>query len=340
MKIVLFGAAQRIGALEDGKIVDLNYAFVKYVSEKTDERRPSALAGLVVPPDLGGFIEAGPRGLDGARRSIEYLFGQALDQEGPNGEVIVCQAGQVKLHPPLASRAARIICAGTNYPDHTQGLRRHATGKLIPIDEIVQDARETGVHGFWKFSRSTVGPNDEIIYPSRTQRLDYEGEVAAVLGRTGKDISAGRAGEYIWGYSLHHDWSIRGESGSSGSTSGFSLAKNFDTCSTLGPCIVVDEIGDPQNIPFETRVNGELRQRGNTRDMIFSFAEVLEYISKDLSIWPGDIISGGTCAGTVMDTRGAKADPGLFLKPGDGVELSSPLIGSMQNRVVAKSPAA
>lgn len=339
LKIVVFGPEQRVGALQGDQIVDLHYAFAKYLSEAQDEPRPYAAALGVVPPDLAGLIESGPRAIEGAQRALEYLLMKADDRTGLRGERIVYPAGEVKLHPPLASRAVRIMMAGGNYVVHTQGMQRGPQGEKRSPEVIWEESRRQGIWGFWKIALHAVGPDEDVIYPARTQRLDYEGEVAVVLGRRGKDIPEGRARDYFWGYTLLVDWSIRdGREPPRALT--FARAKNFDTSASIGPCIVVGEIPDPQDIPFETYVSGELRQRGNTRDMIFSFAEFLAYMSEDMTVLPGDIISGGTCAGTAMDSSERDAqgnpDPKLFIKPGDVVEVSSPSIGTLRNRVVPK----
>ena len=119
----------------------------------------------------------------------------------------------------------------------------------------------------------------------------------------------------------------------------FSFPKNFDTSCSIGPCIVVGE-ADPANIDMETLVNGEVRQRFNTRDIVFTFGEYLEYLSRDFTLYPGDVISGGTAAGTAADSSELLPDnssaPERFLKPGDLVEMRSASIGSLHTRVVAK----
>jgi acylpyruvate hydrolase len=131
--------------------------------------------------------------------------------------------------------------------------------------------------------------------------------------------------------------------------SSFARGKNFDTSICGGPCVVVGEIPDCHNVTWETRVNGELRQTGNTKDMTFNYFEYLEYLSADMVLRPGDVLSAGTTAGTAQDSseiiqRGGEGvgampirDPKLFLKPGDVVEVSNPAIGVLRNRVVAKS---
>ena len=118
----------------------------------------------------------------------------------------------------------------------------------------------------------------------------------------------------------------------------YNLAKNFDGSTSMGPCIVVDEL-QPQDVDVELKVNGSVRQRYNTREMIFSFGEVLEFLSRDMTLVAGDVIAGGTAAGTAADASppgpdGVKSRD-LFLKPGDTVEISNAAIGTLRNRVVS-----
>ena len=181
-----------------------------------------------------------------------------------------------------------------------------------------------------------AGPDDEIPYPKRTRYLDYEGEAAIILGKAGKDIPANRIGEYVWGITLVNDWSLRDPTRVAKPLS-YGQAKNFDRSTSMGPCIVVGEL-EPQDVDVETRVNDSVRQQYNTRDMIWSFGEILEMLSRDFTFVPGDVISGGTAAGTAAD----KTPPGpdgtksqeLFLKVGDVVTVASPKIGTLINRIV------
>lgn len=305
MKIVVFGPDRRVGALREDKVIDLN-------------RADSSL-----PARLDVFIEAGQAALDRARRALETVRGDA-----------VVTASSVKLHAPWPGR--RLAMVGGNYADHLAGMLSNMTGKPMSVAEAADEARKKGHWGFWKSLAEVTADGDEVPYPKRTRYLDYEAEVAIVIGRRGKDIRASDSGDYIWGVTLANDWSIRDNTGTPFSVS-YNLSKNFDGSCTLGPCIAVGEV-DCNNVDVETRVNGELRQRFNTRDMVFSFAEVLEHLSRDLSFVPGDIISGGTAAGTAADTT--RADPdgtrstARFLKIGDEVEISSPAIGVIRNRVV------
>ncbi|HLF79677.1 MAG TPA: fumarylacetoacetate hydrolase family protein [Dehalococcoidia bacterium] len=337
MKIVVFGPDRRVGALQGNQVIDLNGAYAKFARETQDEPLPQAMASAMAPANLQEFIEAGPRAVESAHKAIEYLTKKAGDRLGLKGEHLLHDAGSVKIHAPLPSMSTRIAMAGGNYADHALGMLRRRTPDITEA-QAVEDTRKTGIWGFWKLAPNVIGPDDELTYPDKTQRLDYEAEVVIVLNKRAKDVPESKVKDYIWGYTLQNDWSLRDQPEAGNYK--FVVAKNFDGSSSLGPCIVVAEISDPTNVPFELHVNGELRQKGNTKDMIFSFGEFLEYLSKDTTLLPGDMISGGTCAGTAADASPREADGSLsgklFCHVGDLVHISSPLIGTLRNRVVAK----
>jgi 2-keto-4-pentenoate hydratase/2-oxohepta-3-ene-1,7-dioic acid hydratase in catechol pathway len=338
MKIVVFGPRRRTGALHDGNVVDLSYAYAKYLAERTNEPSPIEMADVVVPSDLARLIEGGPRALEAAQSALDYLSGQAQHKFGPRGERLVHEPATVRLHAPHPN-GARIACAGGNFADHAAAMAVKMRGRAYEGDAY-QEIRNAGFWGFWKLGREIVGPEGELIYPERCNRLDYEGEIAVVLGKRGADLKASHLNEYVWGVTMLADWSIRAPREASSGPLNFNLPKNFDTSCSLGPCIAVGK-ADPANIDIETLVNGERRQRFNTRDMVFTFGEYLEYLSRDFTLYPGDIISGGTAAGTAADSSELLADntsaPERFLKPGDIVEMRSPPIGTLRTRVVAKN---
>jgi 2-keto-4-pentenoate hydratase/2-oxohepta-3-ene-1,7-dioic acid hydratase in catechol pathway len=350
MQLVVYGPERRLGALQNGQVIDLNHAYAKYLRETQDEPLPYEMAAAIVPAELGQFIESGPRAIEGAQRAVEYLLTRAGERTGVRGERLIEERGAVKLHAPYARRC-RIMMAGGNYIIHSQGMGfRGAGGERPSLEDVYAESRRRGIWGFYCFPENAAGPDEDVIYPSRTDRLDYEGEVAVVLGKRGKDIKPADAPAYYWGYMLQNDISARTSTvGRDNPQSSFARGKNFDTSICGGPCIVVGEFPDAQNISWETRVNGERRQQGNTKDMTFSFAEYVEYLSADMTLLPGDVISAGTTAGTAQDSseiipgtgEGTQAlrDPKLFLKPGDVVEVENPLIGVLRNRIVAK-PAA
>lgn len=304
MRVVVFGPERRVGVLQDGAVVDLHAA---------DEK---------LPANLQAFIELGSEGLERARAAVGRAGARRAVRD-------------VRLQAPWPHR--RIACAGGNYADHHLGMAINARGeKDLTLEKVTQRIRDAGNWGFWKVPAEVAGPDDDVPYPSRAKFFDYEGEAAIVIGKRGKDIKRARLADYVWGVTLLNDWSIRDGGGPARAMS-FNLAKNFDGSTSLGPCIVVGEL-EPQNVDLELRVNGELRQRYNTRDMVFSFAETLEFLSTDFTFVPGDIISGGTAAGTAQDSTKTLPDGtrplDRFLKRGDVVELSSPHIGILRNKIV------
>jgi acylpyruvate hydrolase len=337
MKIVVFGPQKRTGALHDSSVVDLAYAYAKYLRERTHEPHPHEMAEVVVASDLARLIEGGSRALAAAQTALDYLFGEAQDKSGPSGQTLVYPAADVRLHAPRPDNA-RIACAGGNFADHAAAMAVKMRGRPYEGDAY-QEIRKAGFWGFWKLAREIVGPDGELVYPKRCSRLDYEGEIAIVLGKRGVDLKPAQLGDYVWGVTMLADWSIRAPQETPGGPLNFGFPKNFDTSCSMGPCIAVGD-ADPTNIEIETLVNGECRQRFNTRDMVFTFGEYLEYLSRDFTLYPGDIISGGTAAGTAADSSELLPDgmsaPERFLKPGDVAEMRSPSIGKLRTRVVAK----
>jgi 2-keto-4-pentenoate hydratase/2-oxohepta-3-ene-1,7-dioic acid hydratase in catechol pathway len=337
MKIVVFGPSKRTGALVDGNVIDLCYATAKYLREKTGEPNPAEMAEVLVPSDLAGLIEGSARALDTAQEALDHLETQAQSQIGPHGERIVYSASDVRLHAPRPNNA-RTACAGGNFVDHSVAMRIKMSGTPYEGDPL-REVRKNGIWGFWKIDRDFAGPDGKLVYPDRCNRLDYEGEIAIVIGKRGVDLKAAQLKDYVWGVTILADWSIRAPRADQATHYSFAFGKNFDTSTSLGPCIAVGET-DPSNTDLETLVNGERRQNYNTREMAFSFGEYLEGLSRDLTLYPGDIISGGTAAGTAADSSPLLPDrtsaPERFLKVGDVVEMRSPAVGTLRTHVIAK----
>jgi len=313
MKIIVFGPERRVGALLDERVIDLNRASAR------------------LPARLLDLIEAGPSALEEVRRVIDKFANTA-----PSGDGIVQALSDVQLHAPWPER--RIACVGGNYAQHLNGMWANRLGKTdISVEQVTEEAKKAGQWGFWKVPAEVAGPGGKIPFPSRVTYCDYEGEVAIVIAKRGKNIPANRIDEYVWGVTLFHDWSIRDGGGTDRMVS-YNLQKNFDGSASMGPCIVVGAT-DQQDIDVETRVNGVVRQSYSTKEMIWDFGEVLEYLSQDFTFVPGDVIAGGTSAGTAADKsrRGpdGKRPLDLFLKVGDTVEVSSTKIGALSNKIVA-----
>ena len=326
MKIVVFGPDKRVGVWAADLVVDLARASA---ANPGVARKP-------LPADLLSLIEGGPDALADAAKVVDAVTKAPPASRAANG---VYAIADVELHAPQVF-GARIACAGGNFADHTAAMAAKSGRSLgNNLEEIAAKLRERGIWGFWKVGRDAAGPGADIMYPARATRLDYEGELAIVIGKTAKDVKAADIKPYVWGVTLFGDWSIR-EFNEGTSAYKYAVAKNFDGSYSVGPCIVVDEGIDPGNVDVETWVNGERRQQYNTRDMVLSFGEYLEYLSTDFTFHPGDMISGGTAAGTAADSsprspEGVSA-PERFLKPGDKVEMRSPKIGTLAAQIVAK----
>jgi 2-keto-4-pentenoate hydratase/2-oxohepta-3-ene-1,7-dioic acid hydratase in catechol pathway len=338
MRIVVYGPERRVGALQDDNVVDLNSAYAKLARESLKEGLPYVAAAANAPSDLEQFIILGDRAIEAAQRALDHVANS--NGLGPQGERVVIPVSQTTLHAPLAHRGVKICMAGANYADHLyDNMKRQQPD--ITFEQVRQQSRERGIGGFWKLSSFVVDPEADITYPAKSKYLDYEGEISIVIGKTAKDVGTGDILDHVWGYTLQNDWSARDVGDASIGGLAWSSQKNWDGSSSIGPCIVVGEIKDPQNVDFQTTVNGELRQKGNTRDMTFNFAEYLAHMTRDITFTAGDIISAGTCKGTAMDqtprTQGGFENDKLFLRVGDVVEVSSPQIGTLRNKIVAKA---
>ena len=179
---------------------------------------------------------------------------------------------------------------------------------------------------FAKYRNSLIGPGSPICLPGLSEEIDYEGELAVVIGRQCKDITEENALEYVAGYMAFHDVSARDLQFRSGQ---WLSGKALDSFAPCGPALVIDEISDPQNLNIATRVNGQTLQESNTRHMIFSVAKTISYISQLMTLEPGDIIATGTPEGV-----GFKRTPPIFLRDGDIVEVEVEKIGTLRNPVV------
>lgn len=314
MKFVVFGPEARLGTLQGDRILDLVAA----------ARAIRAADEGAVFSSLLTLIEAGDRALDLVRTLTEKLDGS--DRPG-----LHCDVAASQLHAPFPGR--RFALAGSNNAAHVANAYTNR-GQPTSANEIYARTRRGKAGGFWVVSRP-VGPGADIEMPRSANGLfDYEGEIAVVLGRGGKRLAADHWKDHVWGATLVIDWSIRSQSLQNRMP--FYAHKNFDCSKSIGPWIAVDEV-DPTCCQVRTRVNGQLRQDFNTHDMIHSFGELLEQMSEDLTLLPGDVLSGGTGPGTAVDsTIAAAQEPlplDLFLKPGDTVEVNSPGLGSLNARI-------
>jgi 2,4-didehydro-3-deoxy-L-rhamnonate hydrolase len=220
----------------------------------------------------------------------------------------------VRIGPPIR-RPSKIVCVGLNFRDHAV-----ESGMELPREPVI----------FFKATTSLAGPCDSVIIPRGGSKLDWEVELAVVIGRTARYVASADALEYVAGYALHNDYSERTFQLERGGQ--WSKGKSADTFAPLGPFLATrDEIPDSRNVGMWLTVNGATRQRGTTANMIFDVPFLVSYISSFMTLLPGDVISTGTPAGVGL---GMKPQP-VYLKPGDEVALGIDGLGEQRQRIVA-----
>ncbi|WP_216830288.1 fumarylacetoacetate hydrolase family protein [Alkalihalobacterium elongatum] len=223
------------------------------------------------------------------------------------------------LLPPITKLERNIICVGWNYLEHFN--ERAQQDIELPNKPTI----------FTKATTTVAGPYEDIPYPKKfTNKLDYEAELAVVIGREGKQISEENASEYIFGYMCANDISARDVQQLHGGQ--WFMGKSMDKSCPLGPWLVTkDEIKDAQRLDIHCKVNGQIVQSSNTSLMIFPINKIIAEISKAMTIMPGDIILTGTPSGI-----GSKREPPILLKEGDIIEVSISEIGRINNKIITE----
>jgi 2-keto-4-pentenoate hydratase/2-oxohepta-3-ene-1,7-dioic acid hydratase in catechol pathway len=316
MKLVQFsiGDAQRIGILDDKKVIDLKSGYAMYLSQEMRAKKARA-AAEALPVSMTEFFDL-QNWIVIARNISEYVGNALKSGEKIKGEKVAYELTEVKLMAPLQPR---LIIDMLTFEEHfKQGLSR-----VAPIDLW----RKTPI-AYKKNPFSVIGHEESIVHPSYTGYLDYEVELGIVIGKKGKDIAKENAYEYVAGYTVFNDISARDiEMKEILLRLGPFKSKDFDTAGPMGPCIVTnDEVGDAHNLEMELRVNGEVRQKYNTKHMHWKVPEMIAYASMDQTLYPGTVIGSGT----VPHLKPKR------LKVGDVVEAEIEKIGILRNKVVAK----
>jgi len=221
-------------------------------------------------------------------------------------------AAGARLGPPIG-RPSKIVCIGLNYRDHAA-----ESGMAIPSEPVI----------FFKASTSIVGPNDGVLIPRTGSKLDWEVELAVVIGATTNGVTRARAVEHVAGYVLHNDYSERAFQLERGGQ--WVKGKSADTFAPLGPFLATqDEIPDPGALRMWLSVNGQMRQQSSTANMIVDVPTLVSYVSEFMTLLPGDVISTGTPAGVGL---GMKPSP-VYLAPGDEVALGIDRLGESRQKV-------
>jgi 2-keto-4-pentenoate hydratase/2-oxohepta-3-ene-1,7-dioic acid hydratase in catechol pathway len=256
-----------------------------------------------VPQKLEDFIGKGEKTLKKTEQMLKNADSSLIKK-------VSIPLSEISLLPPIPF-PPKIICLGLNYFDHAA-----ETKSAIPDEPII----------FLKPHTAITGPNQEIMKPQFVTQLDYEGELCIVIGKTANNISVRDAKKHVFGYTVFNDVSARDYQFKDGQ---WTRGKSFDTFAPTGPCITTEnQLKNTDDLAIRTWVNGELRQNGTTRNMIFKIGEILHHLSRVMTLEPCDIIATGTPAGV-----GFVMKPKKFLKPGDVVRIEIEGIGTLENSV-------
>lgn len=305
MKLVTYRAdvesAARLGVLADGLVVDVE--------------RLGASRGIVLPPSMLQLIDAGRPSLDALRDCLA----QARGRFAPGSAVA---AENVQMLAPIPRPRKNIFGIGLNYVEHVaESARTLDTAKELPKQPVV----------FSKPPTTVIGPGMAIEHNGRmTRQLDWEVELAVIVGTRARRVAKAEALKHVFGYSVMIDVSAR-DNRRAGQ---WIFSKGQDTYAPFGPCIVTaDEIADPQTLDLWLTVNGKEKQRSNTRHMLFKVDDLIADISSGITLEPGDIIATGT-----PDGVGAGRSPQEWLWPGDVVVAGVDGIGTLRHPVVNATP--
>ncbi|MEM7723008.1 MAG: fumarylacetoacetate hydrolase family protein [Pseudomonadota bacterium] len=270
------------------------------------------------------FLRYGPKGAErpgfmdeeGRVRDLSDQVGDLsgdtlgrLSEIRPEGPLV---PGMPRFGPPVAG-VGKMVCIGRNYAEHAA-----ETGSDLPTEPMI----------FMKATSAIQGPTDPIAIPRGATKLDWEVELAVVIGRAAKYVSEADALNHVAGYAAANDVSERGFQWERGGQ--YTKGKSCDTFGPLGPFLVTpDEVGDPQDLPLKLWVNGEIRQDGTTADMVFGVAHLISYLSQFFTLHPGDVIATGTPSGV-----GAGMSPPQFLQAGDRVALEIGPLGRQDAEII------
>jgi 2-keto-4-pentenoate hydratase/2-oxohepta-3-ene-1,7-dioic acid hydratase in catechol pathway len=317
MKFVTFRAAERerLGALDSaGNIVDLNAAHA-VLAARRGEIAPIALSNVRLPADVVGMLELGPPGLEAAREALAFVEG--LERDDSDRYALSFPYDAVRVLPPVP-RPPKILCVARNYAEHAEEV-----GREVPTIPIL----------FARFSATLVADGEPVVRPTVSEQLDWEGELAVVIGRGGRGVRREDAMDHVAGYSIFNDVTVRDYQFR---VTQYTAGKNFSRSGPFGPYLVTaDQVPDVDELEIVTHVSGEEMQRAKAGEMIFDVPTLIEHISEFIELEVGDVIAMGTPAGV-----GFRRTPPRYLRPGDTVRVSITGLGTLENPVVAQETVA
>ena len=303
---------ERIGVLDNaGRIVDLRKAYASYLRAVETGLGADQMAAAVLGRDMVDLLKRGETALEAARTAVAHA------DKNPSSDYLF-ERREVRLMAPVP-RPGALVSAGKNFSDHVSEM----SSKKGPSDPVA----------FLKLPGSVIGPEDDIPYPPEVRNLDYEVEVAVVIGKPCVDVGADDALDYVAGYAVFNDISARDIIRAENKSGIHLMGKSFPGFAPMGPYLVTaEEIPDPQTLKLRLRVNGETRQDSNLSFMIYKIRDMIAHWSQ-MGLNPGDILTTGTPRGVAA---GRKPDQtSWWLQAGDLVEAEVEKIGLLRNRVVA-----
>ena len=300
-----------IGVVIGSTVLDLREAAKNHVG--------GAFTGITMDKisDMISFLSLGEDGIREARKSVEKVIEQVGTVQGFKSLISL---EEIHIEAPIPRPKKGIVCLGLNYADHVREAGKEAQGsENLPQRPIY----------FTKAPTTVTGPFDDIVYPRVTEKLDYEVELAIVIGKEGKYIPEDKVYSHIAGYTVLNDVTARDLQRLHVQ---WFKGKSLDTFAPMGPYLVTpDEVGDPMDLDLSLSVNGVVRQNSNTSHLIFDIKKIVNTLSAGMTLEVGDIIATGTPSGI------GSAHPSGFLKVGDTVEAHIENIGTLKNRVVTES---
>jgi 2-keto-4-pentenoate hydratase/2-oxohepta-3-ene-1,7-dioic acid hydratase in catechol pathway len=311
MRLVTFRRGRgepKLGAVWQEAVLDLGGLYKEQATQRGTLRR--GRGGF--PRSVLELIQGGDATLAATREVWEYgreqVGQQALEELATRR--LAYPVRRVRLLAPILSPARNIFCLGRNYADHAA-----ERGAAVPEHPVY----------FTKPGTAVVGPGDDVVHHAITKELDYEVELAVVIGKGGVDIPRAEALSHVFGYTIVNDVTARDLQKRHNQ---WFKGKSLDTFCPMGPMLVTaDEIPDPQALAITLRVNGQTRQSSNTSKMIFPVAQCIDVLSQSMTLLPGDIIATGT-------PEGVGAATGTFLRAGDRIEAEVESIGILHSKVV------
>jgi len=308
MRIVSFlkNQQERLGIEFNGFILDANLGCQKMLTEQ-GEPAPERLADALLPSVMQAFLEGGDRCLDQARKVVEFT----TELSELERDEIVFRPDSVKILSPVP-HPGKVICVGRNYHDHVSEMKRD-----VPTIPVI----------FAKLSNTICANGDEVPFPRVSTQFDYEAELAVVMGKRGRYIPEQEALEYVAGYTVFNDITVRDWQHR---TPQWLQGKSFDNSGPTGPALVTaDEVPHPHQLGIRLWLNDELRQNDNTSQLIFKIPFLISFVSQVMTLEPGDIIATGTPGGV-----GVAMDPKGFMQVGDVVRVEIEKIGVLANKIV------